>query len=612
MMKFLLKWILPLLLLLGACSKEKELPVPAGGTKSIHYSLSVEAGASTRAALGENDLNYHFEPGDRIYMEGGDGKLYGFLTLSPTGVGKSKALFEGDLTCEENFNPASDTPVSLILVSPDDQIHTIENGKVTGSLVYNPTAYRYAPSLKEAVRHFSHFTGSGNYGDFNFTVTQQSTFLVFTIRMSPTTVPEGTSIETSLLGSDEQAIWDATVSTFEAGKASFVIAFPGGTSLSDTKLSLAWTDSEDNPQSKLFSGISSSTGLLANNYYNIARSTVQFDGFRIKAKYDGTEMTFKYKDGTVQFSTDLGDSWYNYDGRTFKLSAEEEVCFQGTRKDCDCNGTTQLFSANKVCYIAGKIGSLLKDDSSLADNAFRSAFSNGNSNNTNPDEVNFVDIDPTDPLILPSVTSKNCYREMFRKCTSLTSVPALPATQVAEACYFNMFRACSGLTTAANIKLPDTDLEPDCYRELFRQCTNLTSVPEFPATGLAARCYQQMLSGCTSLTSAPALPATVLAESCYQDLFSGCTNLSSAPELHAPKLEKNCYYEMFYDCKALTSITCLATDISAQDCTKNWMQNVPNKNTCVFYKASDMENENWPRSNSGIPNNWQIENYTGE
>ena len=67
------------------------------------------------------------------------------------------------------------------------------------------------------------------------------------------------------------------------------------------------------------------------------------------------------------------------------------------------------------------------------------------------------------------------------------------------------------------------------------------------------------------------LPATTLTEGCYQDMFNGCKGIEKAPELPAPKLEKNCYQEMFYDCAKLNSVRCLATDIKAENSTKDWL-----------------------------------------
>jgi hypothetical protein len=65
-----------------------------------------------------------------------------------------------------------------------------------------------------------------------------------------------------------------------------------------------------------------------------------------------------------------------------------------------------------------------------------------------------------------------------------------------------------------------------CYQYMFRDCTSLISVPALPATTLASYCYQSMFQGCTSLTSVPALPATTLANYCYQYMFNGCTKLN--------------------------------------------------------------------------------------
>ena len=65
----------------------------------------------------------------------------------------------------------------------------------------------------------------------------------------------------------------------------------------------------------------------------------------------------------------------------------------------------------------------------------------------------------------------------------------------------------------------------NCYRSMFRGCTSLTSAPSLPATTLANDCYYYMFYGCTSLTSAPSLPATTLASYCYGSMFYGCRKI---------------------------------------------------------------------------------------
>ena len=164
-----------------------------------------------------------------------------------------------------------------------------------------------------------------------------------------------------------------------------------------------------------------------------------------------------------------------------------------------------------------------------------------------------------------------------------------------------------GLFTGTKIKtvtkdfLPATELAEGCYVGMFFQCTSLTTAPALPATELAEGCYMAMFVGCTSLTTAPALPATTLAGSCYGMMFVGCTSLTTAPELSATTLTNNCYNGMFQGCSNLNKVTCLATDITATDCTTNWLSNVASTGT--FNKAAGV---NWSTGVNGIPEGWTV------
>ena len=125
-----------------------------------------------------------------------------------------------------------------------------------------------------------------------------------------------------------------------------------------------------------------------------------------------------------------------------------------------------------------------------------------------------------------------------------------------------------------------------------------------PATTLTGSCYQSMFNGCTSLTTAPSiLPATTLVQSCYQGMFYGCTSLTTAPELPATTLIDYCYQGMFQYCTNLNYIKCLATDISATNCTDNWVNGV--SSTGTFVKNPNMTS--WTTGNNGIPANWTIQ-----
>ena len=200
---------------------------------------------------------------------------------------------------------------------------------------------------------------------------------------------------------------------------------------------------------------------------------------------------------------------------------------------------------------------------------------------------------------LPATTLPNgCYGSMFGGCTSLTSAPALPATTLELYCYYGMFYGCSSLTTAP--ELPATTIPIYCYQYMFNGCTSLTTAPELPATTLAMNCYSSMFSGCKKLTTAPALPATTLADYCYIGMFYGCTSLTTAPELPATTLVDGCYYGMFQNCSSLNSITVYANDISALNCTTDWLSGVANSGT-----FRNLGSATYPiRDVSGIPTGW--------
>ena len=113
-----------------------------------------------------------------------------------------------------------------------------------------------------------------------------------------------------------------------------------------------------------------------------------------------------------------------------------------------------------------------------------------------------------------------------------------------------------------------------------------------------------MFDGCTGLTQAPELPAITLANYCYSRMFWNCTSLTQAPELPAVTLAALCYYEMFNGCTKLNHVKCLATDISAANCTASWLKGV--STTGDFYAPVTTR---WTTdSYSGIPSGWTRHN----
>lgn len=277
---------------------------------------------------------------------------------------------------------------------------------------------------------------------------------------------------------------------------------------------------------------------------------------------------------TISYSTDNGQTWTEITsstgGTSFNVSAGDKVLFKGennayasgTARYSTFNGSTATFN------VEGNIMSLIYGD----DFAGHTTLSEPNCFPTFFKSTNVVD---ASRLILSGM-GQNCYQGMFNACYNLTSAPELPATTLASGCYSSMFNACTSLTTA----------------------------PELPATTLVSSCYDQMFRGCTSLTEAPSLPATTLAERCYYRMFFNCTSLSTAPELPATTLAQSCYNRLFFGCTSLSYIKCLATDISANNCTWNWLNGVAATGT--FVKAASMND--WTTGTSGIPEGWTIEN----
>ena len=209
----------------------------------------------------------------------------------------------------------------------------------------------------------------------------------------------------------------------------------------------------------------------------------------------------------------------------------------------------------------------------------------------------------TAPALSATTLASDCYHEMFSGCTGLTTAPNLPATTAAENCYRYMFNDCTALATAP--ALPATTMASHCYYAMFKGCTSLTTAPDLPATTLASYCYANMFLNCTGLTTAPTiLPATTLVANCYRSMFDGCSELTTAPILPAATLQYYCYAWMFDGCTKLNNVTCLATNISADNCTNYWLHDVAATGT--FTKAASMTG--WTSGASGIPSGWTVKN----
>lgn len=625
----MLLWMV--LSLVVACNKDVETISPVTEVQTVHYRASIRTDVDTRATLGEG-MVYKFASGDRVYLESEDGTLYGFLDMEDAGdVGKHEASFAGILTYVGTLPRDPNPPVRLVLVSGTDDLHTVTDGKVDAVSGGSYGLDTWAPSLEDAVSRLSHFTGSGHMMDGSFTLQQQSSFLRCSVNMTTGQAPVGRVITARLLN-DSVPLREVSVAVTQAGKLPFVFAFlGGGVSLENAKLVIEWTDADNADQSKDFT-VADQT-LAANTYYSITRSTFSYDGFCITAILNGTTITFNY-DG-IQYSVDYGDTWIPYSAQ-FTLNAGEAAWIKGNRTNytnsgTDAHGTPSnkpIFEANKKCYISGNIMSLLADENSLAEGAFHGAFSKGTT------EVTYIDVDPDNPLILPKLASR-CYLQMFRSCTSLSSLAGikLPSGSAALSprCFDSMFYGCTGITSIPDGFLPYTQLAFACYRRMFEACTNLVNVPAnlLPALNLEKACYIRMFWGCSKLEVAPDLLATTPAPACYFQLFRNCTKIRYVKCLMLLTEAQRAGYANPNTSKYNNDADPPASNLEIWDMISSWSvfnkwlvntsnQPLNNVSSAQFIKHPDMSywRTNNPPGFSSVnwmgvvPSNWSMTDYT--
>ena len=131
--------------------------------------------------------------------------------------------------------------------------------------------------------------------------------------------------------------------------------------------------------------------------------------------------TTKNWDGTLEYSTDKSP-WNTWDG-------------------------TEISSSGSKLYLRGTGNTRITGDSAN----YRFVFTGTNALKVacEGNIENLLDYETVSAGGHPTMTGQ-CYESMFNGCTSVTAVPALPATTLAERCYYGMFYGCT------NIKLSTT------------------------------------------------------------------------------------------------------------------------------------------------------------
>lgn len=152
--------------------------------------------------------------------------------------------------------------------------------------------------------------------------------------------------------------------------------------------------------------------------------------------------------------------------------------------------------------------------------------------------------------------------------------------------------------------LSTTGVAKGAFNSAFRE-SNIIKAPKLPVSKvIPSTCYANMFNKCTKLIDISEIELSadeIGTESCLQ-MFYYCSILKQAPVLNIATLSDRCYKQMFRGCKKLNYIKCLATDISANDCTYKWVDLV--SKTGTFVKSANMSG--WTTGINGIPSGWTV------
>lgn len=160
--------------------------------------------------------------------------------------------------------------------------------------------------------------------------------------------------------------------------------------------------------------------------------------------------------------------------------------------------------------------------------------------------------------------------------------------------------------TLLNKNNPDSVVSlPDrCFVHIFINCTAITSAENYKlnALTLGTGAYLNMFKNCSGLVTGPkTIEALNIGLASCGQMFQNCTNLTAAPVLKAKVLGEQSYITMFYGCKKLNRVTSYAQNISATQCTANWLGSV--SSTGDFY---NLGGATYTRNANGIPANWTV------
>lgn len=109
--------------------------------------------------------------------------------------------------------------------------------------------------------------------------------------------------------------------------------------------------------------------------------------------------------------------------------------------------------------------------------------------------------------------------------------------------FSGLFRGCSSLTGCT---VPTN--KPLSCREMFRDCSSLTTVPEMDTSKVSDMYY--MFYGCNSLTTIPEMDTSNVTT--MENMFTGCSSLITIPEMNTSRVSN--MTGIFQSCYSLTNI----------------------------------------------------------
>ena len=230
-------------LVMTACTNDDnavETPAaPQAEVKTIPYSVTVGQGgdaATTRATVESDMKTLYFATGDKLYITGTN--ISGTLDIQ-TGTGTASATFSGDLTYTGEGSPASDLALTATLVSAQQTVGTEVSVSDAGAVTVNYPTTAYCDDVATAVQKYSNLTGTSNYGEKSFTLSQQTAFLNFEITFEDGTAT-GTGLSAVVKNGETTLCTANRTTTTESEKvvAKFVLPVASGTTLSSATVKM--------------------------------------------------------------------------------------------------------------------------------------------------------------------------------------------------------------------------------------------------------------------------------------------------------------------------------------------------------------------------------------